>query len=169
MNLIAFSGPRNCVNTQYAALSGAMETSGRHDESDLLKLYDSYNTQDGRHGRPSSWNCSNNISSGTICLIEPKLGGRHWDNMEIQNHYMVNVLKFLTLVECQKGPNKHSDFVTCASCIFCSYFCLWDAKFLFQRVPGCNGIADLSWKIAFWTHKFAVGLIDMGNRESQVQ
>ena len=24
MNLIAFSGPRNCVNTQYAALSGAM-------------------------------------------------------------------------------------------------------------------------------------------------
>ena len=26
MNLIAFSGPRNCVNTQYAALSGAMIT-----------------------------------------------------------------------------------------------------------------------------------------------
>ena len=25
MNLIAFSGPGNCVNTQYAALSGAME------------------------------------------------------------------------------------------------------------------------------------------------
>ena len=24
MNLIAFSGPRNCVNTQYAALSAAM-------------------------------------------------------------------------------------------------------------------------------------------------
>ena len=24
MNLIAFSDPRNCVNTQYAALSGAM-------------------------------------------------------------------------------------------------------------------------------------------------
>ena len=24
MNLIAFSGPRNCVNTQYAVLSGAM-------------------------------------------------------------------------------------------------------------------------------------------------
>ena len=24
MNLIAFSGPRNCVNMQYAALSGAM-------------------------------------------------------------------------------------------------------------------------------------------------
>ena len=22
--------------------------------------------------------------------------------------------------------------------------CLWDGKFLFQRVPGCNGIADLS-------------------------
>ena len=25
INLIAFSGPRNCVNTQYAALSGAMD------------------------------------------------------------------------------------------------------------------------------------------------
>ena len=25
MNLIAFSGPQNCVNTQYAALSGAMK------------------------------------------------------------------------------------------------------------------------------------------------
>ena len=26
INLIAFSGPRNCVNTQYAALSGAMDS-----------------------------------------------------------------------------------------------------------------------------------------------
>ena len=30
-------------------------------------------------------------------------------------------------------------------------------KFLFQRVPGCNSIADLSLKMVFWTHKFAVG------------
>ena len=30
-------------------------------------------------------------------------------------------------------------------------------RFLFQRVPGCNNIADLSLKIVFWTHKFAVG------------
>ena len=30
-------------------------------------------------------------------------------------------------------------------------------KFLFQRVPGCNGIADLSLKIVFRTRKFAVG------------
>ena len=33
-------------------------------------------------------------------------------------------------------------------------------KFLFQGVPaspGCNSIADLSLKIMFWTHKFAVG------------
>ena len=30
-------------------------------------------------------------------------------------------------------------------------------KFLFQRVPGCNSIADLSLKIVFWTHKFAAG------------
>ena len=37
----------------------------------------------------------------------------------------------------------------------------------FQRVPGCNSIADLSLKIVFWTHKFAVGLIDMGDSESQ--
>ena len=28
-------------------------------------------------------------------------------------------------------------------------------KFLFQRVPGCNSIADLPLKIVFWTHKFA--------------
>ena len=34
--------------------------------------------------------------------------------------------------------------------------------FLFQRV-----LEDLSLKIVFWTHKFAVGLIDMGNSESQ--
>ena len=60
-----------------------------------------------------------------------------------------------------------SDFVTGASCIFCAFFCLWDANFLFQRVPGCNSIAGLSLKIVFWTHKFAVGLIDMGNSESQ--
>ena len=30
-------------------------------------------------------------------------------------------------------------------------------KLLFQRVPGCHSIADLSFKIVFWTHKFAVG------------
>ena len=46
-------------------------------------------------------------------------------------------------------------------------FYLWDAKFLFQRDPGCNSIPDLSLKIVFLTHKFAVGLIDMGNSESQ--
>ena len=40
-------------------------------------------------------------------------------------------------------------------------------KFLFQRVTGCNSIADLSLKIVFWTHKFSVGLIDMGNSKSQ--
>ena len=49
---------------------------------------------------------------------------------------------------------RDSDFFTCASCIFCAYFCLWDAKFLFQRVLGCNSIADLLLKIVFWTHKF---------------
>ena len=35
------------------------------------------------------------------------------------------------------------------------------------RVPGCNSIADLSLKIVFETHKFAVGLIDIGNSESR--
>ena len=39
--------------------------------------------------------------------------------------------------------------------------------FLFKRVQGCNGIAELSRKIVFWTHEFAVGLIDMGISESQ--
>ena len=38
--------------------------------------------------------------------------------------------------------------------------------FLFQRVRGCNSILDLSLKIVLRTHKFAVGLIDMGNSES---
>ena len=39
----------------------------------------------------------------------------------------------------------------------------------FQRVPGCNDIADLSLKIVFWTHKLAVTvrLIDMGKSKSQ--
>ena len=40
-------------------------------------------------------------------------------------------------------------------------------KFLFQRVLGCNNIADLSLKIVFWTHKLQLGLIDIGNSESQ--
>ena len=40
-------------------------------------------------------------------------------------------------------------------------------KFLFQQVPVCNSIADLSLKIVFLAHKFTVGLIDMGNSESQ--
>ena len=56
-----------------------------------------------------------------------------------------------------------SDFVTC---ILCASFRLWDAKSLFRRVRGCNSIADLSLKIVFWTHKFVVGLVDMGNNES---
>ena len=38
-----------------------------------------------------------------------------------------------------------SDFVTCASFNFCDMF-------LFQRVPGCNSMADLSLKIVFWSH-----------------
>ena len=33
----------------------------------------------------------------------------------------------------------------------------FEHKFLFERVPGCNIITDLSLKIMFWTHKFAVG------------
>ena len=50
---------------------------------------------------------------------------------------------------------------------FAHNFFLWDEKFLFQRVPGCHSIADLSLKIVFWTHKFAVGLIDTGNSKPQ--
>ena len=47
------------------------------------------------------------------------------------------------------------------------YFVSGMQSFLFQRVPGCNSIADLSLKIVFWTHKFGVGLIDVGNSESK--
>ena len=32
----------------------------------------------------------------------------------------------------------------------------WFAKFIFQPVPGCNGVADLSCKILFWSHKFVL-------------
>ena len=32
-----------------------------------------------------------------------------------------------------------------------AYNFVWDAQFLFQPVPGCNSIADLSLKIVFWT------------------
>ena len=44
--------------------------------------------------------------------------------------------------------------------VFAPNFVSGMQSFLFQRVPGCNSIADLSLKIVFWTHKFAVGLID---------
>ena len=41
-------------------------------------------------------------------------------------------------------------------------------KFLFQRVPGCNSIADLSLKIVFFgLISLQLGLIDIGNREFQ--
>ena len=40
-------------------------------------------------------------------------------------------------------------------------------KFLFQRVPGCNNIADLSLKIVFGLISLQLGLIDIGNSESQ--
>ena len=36
INLIAFLGPRDCVNTQYAALSGAMKSCQRHKLGSLL-------------------------------------------------------------------------------------------------------------------------------------
>ena len=40
-------------------------------------------------------------------------------------------------------------------------------KFLFHRAPENIRAADLSLKIVFWTHKFAVGLIDMEKSKSQ--
>ena len=57
----------------------------------------------------------------------------------------------------------NSDFVTCASCIFCASFCLWDAQFYFGE---SEDAIDLPLKKVFWIHKFVVGLIDMGNSES---
>ena len=44
MNLIAFSGPRNCVNTQYAALSGAMITQLLDSKGQYLFFSDNPNT-----------------------------------------------------------------------------------------------------------------------------
>ena len=39
-----------------------------------------------------------------------------------------------------------SDFLPAHPASFAHNFFLWDAKFLFHRVPGCNSIADLSLK-----------------------
>ena len=50
---------------------------------------------------------------------------------------------------------------------FAHNFVSWMQSFLFHRVPGCSSIADLSLKIVFWTQRFAVGLVDMENSESQ--
>ena len=40
-------------------------------------------------------------------------------------------------------------------------------SFYFSESQDAIVYADLSLKIVFWTHKFADGLIDMGNSESQ--
>ena len=40
-------------------------------------------------------------------------------------------------------------------------------SFYFRESHDANSIAGLSLIVVFWTHKFAVGLIDMGNSESQ--
>ena len=50
---------------------------------------------------------------------------------------------------------KFSDLLPAHPASFAHNICLWDAKFLFQQVPGCNSIADLSLKLVFWTHKFS--------------
>ena len=52
----------------------------------------------------------------------------------------------------------YSDFVTCASSF--AHIFIFDDLNGDDRVPGCYRIADLSLKIVFWTHKFAVGLND---------
>ena len=57
----------------------------------------------------------------------------------IKENYLCNDNNRLASPICHSA--KSSDFVTCASCIFCAYFCLWDAKFLILRVPGCNSSA----------------------------
>ena len=40
-------------------------------------------------------------------------------------------------------------------------------KVFISASPRMQWYCRLSWKIVFWTHKFAVWLIDMGNNESQ--
>ena len=84
---------------------------------------------------------------------------------EILEHFPYMTVSLHCWVHRGKSSLIISDFVTCASCIFCAFFSGMQS-FLFQRVPGCSSIADLSLKIVFCTHKFAVVLIDMGNRES---
>ena len=78
------------------------------------------------------------------------------------DHFKAVKIKCLAVLSTVNASSeaRFSDFVTCASCIFYPQFFLWDAKFLFQRVLGCNGIPDLSRGIVFWTHKFGVGPID---------
>ena len=52
----------------------------------------------------------------------------------------------------------------------CSHLILLPINLISETIsesPGCKSIAELSLKIVFWTHKFAFGLIDMGNNESQ--
>ena len=49
----------------------------------------------------------------------------------------------------------------------CTHFFPCDAKFLFHRVPDCNIIADLPYKIMFYTHKFITGPIGLGYSKSQ--
>ena len=101
-----------------------------------------------------------NIGDKNIWLISVTIQ----DSIQVHNLTTTKVSSILNL---RPTPGHVcSDFVTCASCTFCALFCPWDAKFLFQRVLGCNRIADLSLKIVFWTQKVAVGLIDMGNSDS---
>ena len=42
-------------------------------------------------------------------------------------------------------------------------------SFYFSESPGCNNVADFSLKIVLWTHKFADGLINMGNNKHRTQ
>ena len=96
---------------------------------------------------------------------------RTGDQVDIRTVYGIFTFFYRGIQRPVSGPSFYvktcSDFFIRASCIFYSLFCLCDAKFLFQRVPGCNGTADLPCKIMFWTHKFGVGLIEMGICESQ--
>ena len=59
-----------------------------------------------------------------------------------------------------------SDFVNCAPCIFCASFVSGMQSFYFGESEDAIVLQTCHLKKVFWTHKFVVGLVDMGNRES---
>ena len=58
---------------------------------------------------------------------------------------------------CAGGGCKLAIVTRCTVILLPAHPASFAHKFLFQRVAGCNSIADLSLKIVFWAQKFAFG------------